>query len=118
MPHEIILKVVNYYVDSRGREPFRDWLETLKDVKAQARIELRLDRLRTTGHFGDCKFVGEGVMELRIDCGPGYRIYYGVDQKQVVILLCGGDKSSQEKDIQRAKEYWRDYRRKNNADKT
>lgn len=114
MAREIHPKVVNYYVDARGCAPFRDWLESLKDSNAQARIELRLDRLKS-GQFGDCKFVGEGVMELRVDCGPGYRVYYGIDHQQVVLLLFGGNKSSQERDIQRAKKYWIDYRRRRNA---
>lgn len=75
---------------------------------ARARIRARIGRLRL-GHFGDAKQVGE-VFELRIDAGPGYRVYYGREGDAVVILLCGGDEGSQERDIERAEAHWRDYR--------
>ncbi len=71
-------------------------------------MRARLNRIRL-GNFGDCKSVGGGVEELRIDFGPGYRVYYGREGAVVVILLCGGDKRSQAKDIFRAQEYWREY---------
>jgi putative addiction module killer protein len=87
----------------RQTETFSEWLEALRDQRAKARIAQRLQRL-TRGNFGDAKSVGDGVSELRIDCGPGYRAYYTRRADTVVILLCGGDKSSQDRDIQKAKD--------------
>jgi putative addiction module killer protein len=96
------------YQDANGNYPFEDWLVRLRDRNARAKIQTRLGRL-SLGNFGDSKFVGEGVYELRIDYGGGYRIYFGQVGSRVILLLCGGDKSSQERDIQTAKSYWRDY---------
>ncbi|ACS40943.1 MAG: type II toxin-antitoxin system RelE/ParE family toxin [Methylobacteriaceae bacterium] len=81
---------------------FADWLKGLRDDRAKARIALRIDRL-ALGHEGDSKAVGGGVSELRIDYGPGYRIYFTYRGKTLVVLLCGGDKASQKRDISRAK---------------
>jgi putative addiction module killer protein len=81
----------------------------MRDPKAVARIEARLARL-VAGNFGDSEPVGEGVMELRIDWGPGYRVYFARLGHIVVLLLCGGDKRTQNKDIKRAKEYFQDYK--------
>lgn len=81
---------------------FADWLTKLKDVQARARIARRIYRLRE-GNPGDVKPVGEGVSELRIDYGPGYRVYFIQEGKVVILLLCGGDKSSQSRDIAKAK---------------
>lgn len=97
------------YVDGNGREPFREWLDGLRDVKGRRRIWSRIDRLEQ-GNYGDCEPVGEGVTELRIHFGPGYRAYIGEHGNNIVVLLCGGDKDSQRKDIQKAKDYWKDYR--------
>jgi len=91
-----------------GKSPFADWLTSLKDIKTRAIVRVRLDRLRL-GNWGDCKSVGEGVQELRIDFGPGYRVYLGQDGDVVILLLCGGSKKSQSKDIEKAKQYWHDY---------
>ena len=97
---------IELYVLASGKEPYTDWeLRLSKDV--QAIISARLARVRG-GNFGDCKSVGNGVYELRINYGPGYRIYYGKTGKKIVILLCGGDKSTQKKDIKRAKVFWED----------
>jgi putative addiction module killer protein len=74
------------------------------------KIQVRLNRLED-GNFGDCKPSGKGVQELRLDFGPGYRIYFALDGKNVVLLLCGGDKSSQASDIKLAKAYWREHKR-------
>jgi putative addiction module killer protein len=92
-----------------GKVPFRLWLKALRDTKARAIIRTRINRLRV-GNFGDYKSVGDGVFELRIMYGPGYRIYFGQEGEWVVILLCGGVKDTQADDISKAKEYWENYR--------
>ena len=94
-----------------GRVPFEEWLDDLNDKKAVARILARLARVRQ-GNPGDCKSVGEGVSELRVDYGPGYRVYFGQDGRTLVVLLCGGDKRTQDRDIRLAKQYWREYKAK------
>lgn len=81
------------YITEDGRNPFREWLEGLRDREARARIRVRLNRIRL-GNFGDVKSVGRGVHELRLSHGPGYRIYFGRREEMVVILLQGGDKAS------------------------
>jgi putative addiction module killer protein len=91
-----------------------EWLNSLKDVKGKAKIKERLKRVRL-GNLGDYRSLGEGVFELRINYGPGYRVYFGQVGEIIVLLLCGGDKSSQEKDIRKAQEYWIDYRSQDNA---
>lgn len=83
-------------------ETFKRWLSALGDRQAKARIQTRLDRM-ADGHFGDIEPVGDGVSEMRIHCGPGYRLYFMQRDQRLVILLCGGDKSSQSHDIQQAK---------------
>jgi putative addiction module killer protein len=88
--------------------PFSEWLASLKDVRAVGIVRARLNRIRL-GNFGDCKFVGSGVEELRIDFGPGYRIYYGRQGSLAVILLWGGDKRTQARDIRKAQKYWKEY---------
>lgn len=88
--------------------PFSDWLASLKDTRAVAIVRARLNRIRL-GNFGDCKPIGGGVEELRIDFGPGYRVYYGREGSLVVILLCGGSKGTQTGDIQKAQKYWKEY---------
>ncbi len=85
-----------------------EWLNGLRDSKTRKRILVRLSRLER-GNFGDCKPVGEGVSELQIFFGSGYRVYFAEHGDDVVVLLCGGDKSSQDTDIQQAKAYWRRY---------
>jgi putative addiction module killer protein len=96
------------YVDPRGRVPFRRWFEGVKDRKAAAIIDARLTRIQV-GNFGDEKSVGTGVKELKIDYGPGYRVYFGEDDRKVVVLLIGGTKKSQSTDIKRAQRYWAEY---------
>lgn len=93
----------------RTRE-FIEWASKLRDVRAKTRIALRIDRV-AIGNLGDIKPVGDGVSELRIDYGPGYRIYFIRDGAVIIILLCGGDKSTQKQDIDRAKRLakeWKD----------
>ena len=86
-----------------------DWLASLEDLKARARIAALLDRL-SLGNFGDSKALREGVSELRIDWGPGYRVYYAMLGRTCVLLLCGGDKRRQASDIKRAIEYLEDFK--------
>ncbi len=100
---------IEVYVTRDGKEPFTAWLRCLRDAKARALVRVRIDRV-SFGNFGDCRPVGEGVHEFRIDFGPGYRVYFGIDGEVVIVLLCGGDKSAQQRDIRRAQEYWKDYR--------
>lgn len=100
------------YQLEEGSVPFTEWLCGLRDVRARAQIEVRLRRI-SSGNFGDCKPVGEGVSELRLDIGAGYRVYYGRYGQSLVILLCVGDKGSQQADITRAKAYWADWKRRN-----
>lgn len=99
------------YVTENGRNPFREWLENLKDKETLARIDLRLNRIRL-GNIGDTKSVGSGVHEIRLTLGPGYRIYFGRYKDTVIILLQGGDKSSQSRDIELAQARWADYRKR------
>ncbi len=98
------------YETPDGHFPFTEWLDALPDKKTRARIRKRVTR-SSLGNFGDCESVGEGVLELKEHFGPGYRIYCAEFGNAIVLLLCGGDKSSQDKDIKRAKEYLSDYRR-------
>ena len=87
-------------------DTFRDWLKALRDERAKSKIEVRIDRIKE-GNFGDSRFLGEGVSELRIPEGQGYRVYYTIRDNKVVMLLCGGDKSSKSKqqwDIERAQQ--------------
>lgn len=100
---------IRKYRDAHGRVPFDEWMNGLRDIRARQRIQVRIRRL-SFDLEGDWKPVGEGVRELRIPEGKGYRLYYGRDGRTVVVLLCGGDKSSQKRDVQRAVDYWRDYR--------
>lgn len=94
------------FIGADGKAPFEKWFGALKDKTTKARIATRLDRLRL-GNFGDCKSVGAGVLELRINTGPGYRVYFGLLGSEIVLLLGGGDKSTQQKDIKLAQTNWR-----------
>lgn len=98
------------YQTENDKEPFTEWFSNL-DSKIRIRIRNRLDRVEQ-GHYGDYKRVGEGVYELRFFFGSGYRIYFAEDGDKLVLLLCGGDKSSQSKDIAKAQEYWKSYQAK------
>ena len=105
-----MIELFRYQRDD-GREPFTEWLNGLRDKLAQARIRIRLRQVQA-GNFGDSEPVGEGVIELRVHVGAGYRVYCGRHGKTVVLLLCGGDKSSQVADIKRAKELWSEWKRR------
>lgn len=100
---------IRRYVTRTGKDVIGDWLAGLDDVQARARIAARIDRL-SLGNFGDCKSLRKGVSELRIDSGPGYRVYYATWGGTCVLLLCGGDKRKQSSDINRAIQYLRDYK--------
>ena len=102
---------LQFYRTSNGRVPFTEWFESIRDQTTLTRIRSRLTRVEV-GNFGDCQSVGGGVFELRLHFGPGYRIYFGEINNTIVLLLCGGDKSSQTRDIERAKTYWQDYKEK------
>lgn len=99
---------VRQYQTARGRKPLAEWLGRLRDGVARARITARLDRL-AGGLRGDWKNLGGTVCELRIDQGPGYRVYYAEDGSGLILLLCGGIKRTQAKDIKKAHAYWKDF---------
>jgi putative addiction module killer protein len=99
---------LEHYLTPQERDVYGEWYRRLRDAKARRQIDRRLDRV-ILGNFGDHKSCGSGVWELRIDVGPGYRIYYGRSGERIVLLLCGGDKSTQPKDIEKAREYWIDW---------
>ena len=105
---------VRYYVTASGKVVFREWFDGLRDREAQARIRVRLARLER-GLLGDVETCGEGVSELRIDWGPGYRVYLGRVGQHIVLLLIGGDKRTQNADIKQAKEHWHDYQKRTKA---
>ena len=104
-------KSVLVYRTRVGRLPFNEWLHDLGDRDAVARVLARLGRVRR-GSLGDCKPVGEGVSEFRVDHGPGYRVYFGQQGQTLVILLCGGDKRTHDRDIRLARQYWNDYQQR------
>lgn len=104
----VVTRELREYITEQGVSPFERWFRGLRDSRTQALIRKRLDRV-TLGNLGDCKAVGGGVLELRIDHGPGLRIYLGEDGAVLVILLCAGSKASQTADIRRAKEFWAEY---------
>ncbi len=99
---------LEYYQQENGAVPFREWLHDLRDRHGVERIRARLARVRA-GNFGRIRVLGDGVSELKVDHGPGYRLYYAMSGSTVVLLLVGGDKSTQQRDIQKAKQFWREY---------
>lgn len=101
--------MIDVYETATGKLPYSDWENSLS-AKDRAVITIRLVRIRQ-GNLGDCKPIkgAKGIYEFRIDFGPGYRIYYGIKGKRIILLLCGGDKGTQKKDIQKAKNFWDDY---------
>src|SRR5205823_4494612 len=99
------------YLTVSGKDVFGNWIADVDDPRAKAKIAARLARMEVN-NFGDSRAVGDGVWELRIDWGPGYRIYYAMATSSIVVLLCGGDKRKQTTDIARAKAYWKDYKRR------
>jgi putative addiction module killer protein len=104
---------VREYLTENLKSPYREWLDTL-DRKTKARIQARILRFELA-NLGDYKSLGDGIFEARCDFGPGYRIYFGRDGKKIIVLLVGGDKSSQKKDIKKAQQFWADYLEKAGA---
>ncbi len=100
---------IRHYVNRAGKDVFDDWVTQLADARAQAKIAIRINRL-AAGNFGDCKPLRQGLSELRVDWGPGYRVYYAMVGRERVLLLCGGDKRKQSADIDRALECLKDYK--------
>jgi len=100
---------IRHYVTRTGKDVFDHWLTQLADARAQAKIAVRVNRL-AAGNFGDCKSLRQGLYELRIDWGPGYRVYYAMLGTLCVLLLCGGNKRKQSSDIDRALAYLKDYK--------
>jgi putative addiction module killer protein len=99
---------VQDYQSEDGKDPYIEWLTGLSDRIAKVRIAVRVQRM-AAGNFGDCKPIQDGVWELRIDHGPGYRVYYAQAGKQLILLLVGGDKRKQQADITAALGYWQDW---------
>ena len=106
-------KELLFYETLEGRVPLEQWLKLLTDRKGRAIIRTRLDRL-AYGCAGRCESVGEGIHELKIDFGPGYRVYFAGEDMTRILLLCGGDKDSQKRDIRKAKKYWADHKMRMN----
>jgi len=106
---EPIRRTAEEYLTENGASPFHEWLSRHVDGGARSRIRARVRRIEETGNHGDCAPVGDGVFELRfIGKGPGHRVYFGIDGTRMILLL-GGDKSTQKADIKMAKSYWNDY---------
>ena len=102
-PYDIIL-----YKTEGGKEPYAEWINRLRDRAGIQRIATRIERV-AQGHLGDHKSLGDGVFELRLHFGPGYRVYFGRAGEVIILLLCGGDKDTQDRDIALAKSYWADW---------
>lgn len=108
--HTLMIKLLTYQ-DSAGRTPYADWLDGLTDKVAKARILVRINRL-AGGNFGDCRPLRDGVQELRIDHGPGYRVYLSRQGPVLVLLLCGSDKGDQDRAIKQAVDYLSDWKQR------
>lgn len=105
-------RTILFYEKQNGESPFLRWLNNLKDVCGRAIVRARLERVKL-GNLGDAKNIGDGIFELRISYGPGYRVYFGQDEPNIIVLLCGGDKTSQKRDIVKAKLLWGKYKNAN-----
>jgi putative addiction module killer protein len=105
----MVVKNLHIFTTSDGKQPYIQWLESLRDTKTRLRILERVERL-SLGLYGDCKPVGDGVLELRFFFGSGYRVYIAEEGADIIVLLSGGDKDSQPKDIKQAKKYWQQYK--------
>lgn len=100
---------IRHYLNERGKDVFATWIDGLSDSRTKAKIAVRIDRL-AVGNFGACKSLGRGLYELRVDWAQGFRVYYALIGTRCVLLLCGGSKSTQVRDIARAYEYFEDYK--------
>ena len=114
MAKAITPKKLIVYKGKNNKEPFSKWLNNLKEPQVRRRILMRLRRLEQ-GNYGDCSSVGDSVLELRLFFGSGYRVYFAEDGEELILLLCAGDKSTQDKDIKNAKLYWKDYKENDRA---
>ncbi|HMQ09015.1 MAG TPA: type II toxin-antitoxin system RelE/ParE family toxin [Saprospiraceae bacterium] len=94
-----------YFIEKTSE--FDKWLRKLKDLKAKAKILFRIQKLENDEHFGDCEPVGDGVREMRVNFAKGYRVYFKEKDGKIIVLLMGGNKSNQQKDIKKAKEIWK-----------
>lgn len=101
-------RIIEYFTTSSGNSPVRNWLESQKDKVTQAILFKRIRQVGL-GNFGHTRSVGSGVHELKIDYGPGYRIYYGIHKDEIILLLMGGSKRTQQNDIEKAKLFWKSY---------
>jgi putative addiction module killer protein len=99
---------IRHYLAQNEKDVFMEWHRQLRDTKTRVAIDRRINRIEW-GNFGDHRFCRDGVWELRLDIGPGYRVYYAIAGVEVVLLLCGGDKRTQDADINRACAYWLDW---------
>ena len=104
-------RIEHYLTTDEQKDVYDDWLRRLRDAQAKVAVIRRVTRVEQ-GNFGDHKFCRDGVWELRIDAGPGYRVYYGLAGHRLVLLLCGGDKRTQDADIARAVAYWQDWQQR------
>jgi putative addiction module killer protein len=109
-------QIEHYLSAGEHKDLYIDWLQRLRDSQAKVAVVRRVTRIEL-GNFGDHKFCRDGVWELRIDVGPGYRVYYALSGHRVVLLLCGGDKRTQGEDIARAVGYWQDWQRRTDDEK-
>jgi putative addiction module killer protein len=102
---------IRHYLTASGRDLYQAWLDDLKDMRARVAIQRRVDRL-AAGNYGDHEFCRDGIWELRIDVGAGYRVYYARAGRTILLMVCGGDKRTQAADIKRAVTFWDDYQRR------
>lgn len=106
---------IKEYLTPNGRSPYAEWLSTLRDPLAKAKVIIQVDKMEL-GLLGDVEPIGKGLSELRIHHGPGYRVYFGKESPRTYLLLCGGDKSTQDRDIRRTQKYWQDHKRRRQSD--
>ena len=111
-----VYRIEHYLAASSGQDVYSGWLRRLRDSQAKVAVIRRVARMEL-GNFGDHRFCRDGVWELRIDVGPGYRVYYALSGHRLVLLLCGGDKRTQDADIERAVDYWQDWQRRSDDEK-
>ena len=102
---------IRHYVTVDGKDPYQQWFDSLRDPRVKIQILRRINSIEL-GNLGDHKFCRDGVWELRLDQGPGYRVYYAKSGQQVILLLSGGDKRRQTADIEQAVQYWQDWQRR------